>query len=412
MDLGSRERSSRARSAIALADQALSSGSNFLLLLLIASTSRPAEFGILAINYGVLAFALAVSRAAIGVPLNTDRPHLKPLEMKRREGGATALALLLGLAVAALAAAIAFMTGSVTTSAVVLIVAVPVVVLQDVWRLAAIADRRPELALLSDGTWLAVLLVLVSVRSLGLAEDSVSVIAWWLVGAVSALVLLSRAASSRSPVLLGLTSVARERRRWELAADAAVLALTPVVVSGGVAALASIEVTASFRGAALLFSPVNVLLAGVQTAALAESAGAAPDAAQRRLFSISALLAAVVAAYGAVLMLLPDAVGSLLLGDSWQLARPVLPFTLLEYVGLSFWTGAVVALRLRHRTRAALVLRVGFASAGLLLALGAAFVIGTGAAVGAGLALASLVTAVGASLIVRKPVTRGVAQVQ
>ena len=408
-------RSPRVRSAITLSDQALSSASNVLLLVLVAGTSPVDQFGIFAITYGVLAFALATSRAAIGVPVSTDRPGLAPAAARLVERRATAVALVLGAAVVLVAGPVLLAVDAVPVSSLLLALATPLVVVQDTWRITAIVDRRPERALLSDGVWLLVVLGLVVARLAGVAEDATGIVLWWMLGGVLALGALARADSSRLPTWAGLGAVVRERRRWELAADAAVLALTPVLVAAGVAALASIEVTAGVRGSGLLFSPVNVLLAGVQTAALAESAGMEPAAARRRLLRLSAALAVFVALYGTALLLLPDRAGSSLLGPSWSSAHPILPFTLLEYVGLSFWTGAVVVLRLRHRTRDALLLRIGFAAGGLLLGLGAALAIGTGPAVGAGLAVASLVTAATASVVVHRVHARplrGMAQVE
>jgi hypothetical protein len=58
-----------------------------------------------------------------------------------------------------------------------------------------------------------------------------------------------------------------------------------------------------------------------------------------------------------VLLLLPEAAGSALFGQSWDGIRAVLPWTLLEYVAIVVGAAAVLGHKVRRRSRAIVLQR-------------------------------------------------------
>lgn len=389
------EPSPRARAGIAFLDQGVSSASNFLLLVLVAGVSSSTDFARFALTYTAVVFVLSLVRSGLGVPLNLDRPGGSARQQRLAQAHATAAALVVGIAVLLLALPILLITGGLhQTSVLIVAIFVPVVVLQDTWRVATIAALRPLPALASDVLWLLVLLCALAARVVGVEINGAQVAIAWATGAIVATLALAAAESSRAPRLDGLWSAMRERRRGELAADAAIVSLNPLAVSSGVAALVSLNATAALRGAGVLLSPINVLMAGAQTALLAEAVGKPPAAMIRRCALVGAAIAAVVATLGVTLWVLPDRWGTIVLGRTWQYAAGILPCTILEYLALSAWTTALVGLRALHRTGSALGLRVGYALTTLLLAFGAASTAKSALAVAFALAASAWMSAV------------------
>jgi hypothetical protein len=66
-----------------------------------------------------------------------------------------------------------------------------------------------------------------------------------------------------------------------------------------------------------------------------------------------------------VLLLVPPSVGGLVLGDTWPLARRILPWTSLEYALLVVGTTAMIGLQARAVGR--LLVNVGIGAAGLAI---------------------------------------------
>ena len=116
-----------------------------------------------------------------------------------------------------------------------------------------------------------------------------------------------------------------------------------------------------------------------------------------------------VALWCVLLLAAPASLGTLVLGESWSVVRPILPWTSLEYCALALSAPAVIGLRGRAASGPYLKLRSTFA--GLVVAFGvsAAFFLRDVSAVSGGLAVAALVYAIYAwLLLLRTPSTRAV----
>jgi O-antigen/teichoic acid export membrane protein len=181
------------RSVLGVADQVVSSGSNYLTAFLASLVLAPVDFGAFVLAYAVVTVLLAGTRAVVGEPLLA---HLPTVEGSRRRGlGASALslALVLGLVSALVCAA----GGAWFTALLVFAVWMPAALVADAARYVLLARRDTGRALVVDTVW-----VVVQLAVLGgvLAWGSWS-IGWlaaaWGIGAVAAVVAFAVVAPER-----------------------------------------------------------------------------------------------------------------------------------------------------------------------------------------------------------------------
>jgi O-antigen/teichoic acid export membrane protein len=303
-----------------MADQVLSSGTQFLLIVLVARRADPTTFGAVSVALLVHGFLLGVVRAAIAEVVLL-RCQARPSESRREArvglfltmpaGGIAGIGLLcVGLAVG----------GEVGHYLQLVALAAPAVYAQDVLRYVAYGTGRIGLAIAVDGIWMAVQ-VLVSVVLIGAGQATPSLlILAWIAGAVagaSAGALLLRV--SPRPVALG--------RWWAQERARAGGFVTDFLVANGLmqgsfillSVLLPLDEFAGLRAAFLCLSPLANLLAGVRTLTLAQLAGLRerPARARWRAVQVALALAGVGAIYAIGLVLLPDRWGSELFGETW-----------------------------------------------------------------------------------------------
>jgi O-antigen/teichoic acid export membrane protein len=304
-----------------VADQVLSSGTQFLLIVLVARRADPTTFGAVSVALLIHGFLLGIVRAAIAEVVLL-RCQARPSESRREArvglfltmaaGGIAGIGLLcVGLAVG----------GEVGGYLELVALAAPAVYAQDVLRYVAYGTGRIGLALAVDGIWM-VLQVLVSLVLIGAGQATPSLlILAWIAGAVagaSAGALFLRV--SPRPVALG--------RWWAQERARAGGFVTDFLVANGLmqgsfillSVLLPLDEFAGLRAAFLCLSPLANLLAGVRTLTLAQLAGlrARPARARWRAIQVALALAWVGAIYAIGLVLLPDRWGSELFGETWD----------------------------------------------------------------------------------------------
>ena len=163
-----------------VADQAMSSISNFAVNIYIARTLGAAQYGAFALAYVTYGFALNASRGLGTDPLLV-RYSATPLPLWRRAvTGCTGTATLVGLTIGALVlAAGALLHGTTSAAFLALGLTLPGLLLQDSWRFAFFALGRGSQAFLNDTIWTVALLpALVLLRRTGHADVFWCVFAW------------------------------------------------------------------------------------------------------------------------------------------------------------------------------------------------------------------------------------------
>ena len=374
--------------AVVLVDQTLSSVSNLLVVVLVARVLSASDFGHFALGYAVLTLTLGLSRAYFG-----SRISLAPSQDAARR---LTSALVAGMVVVAPAVSLAVLAVSALATqgqapVIVLIVALatPVVCVQDALRFGAVAGGRPWAALLSDAAWIApMLLPLV----LGIDLQASSALILWASAAVVALLVALVAFGEPPRWGPGL----RELRRREnvgaaLALGAVVTTAATLLVLVVVSRVLGPAAAGSLRGASTAMGPVNVLLAFT-------ALGVTPFLVRRPrggdrgfCMSVAAVLVILVLLWGAVLLLLPDSIGTAAFGSSWPGIRSVLGWTVGEYVWVAVGAGAILGLKVRHRAGDLIRTRAATATATVVAGTAAATVARDLQSVAAALAVSAFV---------------------
>ena len=298
----------------------LSSGTQLLLIVLVARQADPTTFGAVSVALLAHGFLLGVMRAGVGeVVLLRCRAHPSAARHEARRG--LFLSLLSGAAVAlGFVGAAAAVGGEVGHYLLLMALAAPIVYAQDVLRYVAYGAGRVDQAVVIDAVWFVVQVAASAVvLAAGDATPTRLVLAWVLGAGAGSLILAVPRRLWPRPVAI--------RSWWTEERARAGGFVTDFLVSNGMwqgsflllGALMSLEELGALRVAIVSVSPLANLLAGVRTLSLAHLAGlrAQPPRAHRRAVQIGLGLAGAAAIYGACLVLLPEAWGSELFGETW-----------------------------------------------------------------------------------------------
>jgi hypothetical protein len=351
------------RPYLALGDQILSGLSNFLTVALVARSATPEEFGHFSLPYALLVVGLGLIRGLWGTRLSLTPTPAAALQRARGLLGATLLVTPV-LVAALLALSLALTGGDEAATALLIALALPVVVAQDLCRYVAVAVGRPGAAFGSDLVWVVVVAAGYAAR-----PAMATALLVWLAAAALALVVALLVLGLRPSISAGRTALRERHRTGEVAALGSVAVAAAGWIGLGLATLTfGAAAAGALRGASMVMAPVNTLFAFVGLALLPLVHRAPVDRQARLTAHLSAGLAGVVLAWGALLLLIPSALGELLLGASWPSARAVLPWTTVEYAALAVTLGGVLGLQSRQASAVLLRLTV---VAPLLVVLGA-----------------------------------------
>jgi O-antigen/teichoic acid export membrane protein len=360
------------------ADQAASSFTNLLVAIFVGRAVSPAEFGNFAA--AVLAYQIAngLLRGMVSEPVvvrwsGSARSSSEPT-IEASLGAAVVLAALVGVAVCGVGL---LGGGSFRTQMLLLAVLLPGLQLQDAVRFVALTWARPAVAAFSDLVWCGLMLA----GGLALAYDGVaSPFPYFAVWAVSGAIA--------GPVgLLALRVRPRVRRTGSYLSEHSTLVATygfesvaqrgaPRIATVGIGLLAGVTEFAGFRGAMLFGTQIALLTQTVRLVVIPESVRRESVRAQASLAMRAMwVLVAVTVVGSAILLVVPPVLGRQLLGDTWELAQPLLLWVLIRQVFSAWALGPEIGLRAFANARLSFWSRL--ANSILLIVLGVA-----GAAVG------------------------------
>ncbi|HET9969564.1 MAG TPA: hypothetical protein VFQ68_15115 [Streptosporangiaceae bacterium] len=318
-----------------VADQAMSSISNFAVNIYIARTLGAVQYGAFALAYVTYGFALNASRGLGTDPLlvrfsGTDLPT-----WKRAVARCTGTATVMGLVLGALALVVSmFLHGTTGMAFLALGLTLPGLLVQDSWRFAFFALGRGGQAFLNDTIWTIVLLpALVVLRQTGHANVFWFVFAWGAAAAVAAVIgpLQARVLPKASGGW-GWVSQHRDLGPRYLA-EGTLNSGQNQLRNYGIGFILGLGALGYVQAANTLMGPFMVIFFGMGLVLLPEAARILRRAPGRLpLFCACASggLALLGLAWGVVLLLaLPRGLGHLMLGSLWQPTYPlVLPSTI------------------------------------------------------------------------------------
>jgi O-antigen/teichoic acid export membrane protein len=341
----SKSSAGRRLSAITV-DQIIAGASNVLITVLAARVLGAASFGLFGIVFIIYVTVQGASRALVCEPLLV---HPDEAEKRPRDPIGAALALGLGLAVFTLAAgALSWIWDDRLGGAlVVMAVCVPLLVMEDLGRYLGFSRQEPRFALLLDTVWLVLVCVaLVPVIALD-AESLVWFVGVWAgSGAVAGLLVLWRFRHDRIRPGFGWMRETWDYS-WRYLLSYSATQGAALVSSVGLGVIAGARALGGLRGALLLTRPMMTFQAAAVAAGTAEVSrlGEGEDGALRRHVSRTTVMTSLVAIANLIGMLVvPDELGRLVLGATWEVAQPLLLPAGIQLVFLGLISGTRSAL--------------------------------------------------------------------
>ena len=339
--------------AWALGDQLLSSGTNFLVGIVIARTLGPAGLGSFALAFGGWLVMSSFLRAFITQPYMVAASGSVGTEWGDDTASAAGAQLVLGCAsgVSLLVAGLIVGPTEPTGSALVVVgVFAAPLALQDFWRFAAFSRRLPRKAVMNDGVW-----AIVQAAALGtlIATDrltAATAMSAWGIGALAgALVGIAqfRIRPITGPIM----------RRWvrRHAALGGWMALTSAIYSiGSYAVLIMLgslgrKAIGGWRSTMALFAPAQLLATSAESIMLPTAVPLVKDGKRHRLKVICILysvgLAGCFAVVGVGLLLLGPIVFRLVFGPEFSQFAQLVPPVLVQTVAAGLSSGASVGIR-------------------------------------------------------------------
>jgi O-antigen/teichoic acid export membrane protein len=372
-----------------IADQIVSSLTNFAVGIYIVHTLGAVQFGVFSLAYVTYGFALNASRGLSTDPLMVRFSGTDRATWRRATRDCTGTALVVGLVSGALVLAAArLLNGTAAPGFVALGLTLPGLMLQDSWRYSFFALGRGVHAFLNDTIWAVTLLpALVLLRDSGRADVFWFTLAWGATGTVAAAAgpfqarLLPRIAGTWRWVAthrdLGF------RYLLEGTANNAV----NQVRGYGVGVILGLAAVGYLQASITLMGPMTILFLGMSLVTIPEGARALRRSHRHlRIFCVlvSAGLTAAEVGWGLILLVLvPRGLGSGLLGPIWRETYPLVLPMIFFLMGQAVGSGAGTGLHALGAAKRSLRYVLTTAAIGSAFTLGGALVGGVlGAAVG------------------------------
>jgi len=393
----------RSRIAWSLVDQAISSGSNYLLLLALIRVSTLSELGGYGLAYTSYFLFQACARGLASEPLTvriSPSDHSWHSARQAACGASVSASVLMALG----SAGLALVTDEPLDRAwLALAVCLPGLILQDTVRMVLFAERRMRSAALNDLLFLIVQLVAYAALFVAGSSTGYWLFLCWGAGAYAA-GAMGLAQARLRPRLRSTWSWLRRHRDiipayvGDYAANRGTEQLSLVAIFATAGASAVGIVTA----ARTLFAPLTTIQTGLNGFALPEAARLHREGAERQVralvWNFAACMVVLFVTGGVVLSIIPPAWGRTVLSENWSAAVgvlwPMCAFSAINAAGFALWLGG----KARQRAQAVFVVRL---ISGVVMvvsaSLGARLANATGAVVG--MSAAALVLVAGMALL-------------
>lgn len=341
---------------IGLVDQGVSSATNLLAVLAVAASLNADGFGVFSVVYGGLTLALGLGRSYLGLPIALEGADAT--DARSYNGGVTLIALaglpiilLLGLLGWAVAAG-----HGLGWIGLIVAIATPLVVVQDLGRFQAMAQGKQWLALASDTLWLLGAATLWAFRGV---LPTVGVLWVWLAAIVAAALIVTlplrpRWAWHRALELLKPARGARESASIAVLLSAGGSMFVGLIVAGTFGPAGA----GALRGAGTLMGVMNTLIAFLDFGVLIRLARRHRSEDRKSLAVMLVVYLIALGLWTAILLWIPGSAGEVVLGDTWISTRAILPITALEYVSLVAIAVLGIYCKLRDQAKPILVGKV------------------------------------------------------
>lgn len=383
-------------------DQVLSSASNALLVFALAQVSSAGSFGAIATLIVLSTTYLGFNRGALGSPILLAS-NLRREEVAAEAGYAVTWALGTGCVTCASLWIIGWWVHEPGVG-LALAISMPAVLAQDVLRFCAIAQGRPHIAVLCDGAWVVFMALLYGFNLLGAGFPAALTIYLWGAAALASALVLGiclDAAPRLTRIWAWWLQYRRARLRFGFVqamsqAGATLVTFVATIMVGTVAA-------AGLRGAASAFGPIAMLISALPLVFVPHSrnSGTSLSFQWRLLVKTAVIASALTVAAAALLEIVPSAIGSAVLGETWPHSKPLVVYVALECAAMCWVASVYSLLQARGRSRAVLRVKLFQVITQLTLSLGAGAVFGSALSIAVALAVSGSLTAfVGVAVVI------------
>jgi O-antigen/teichoic acid export membrane protein len=365
-----------------LADQAVSSLTNFAVSIYVVHALGAAQFGAFSLAYVTYGFSLNASRGLATDPLMVRFSGINERTWRRAVGKCTGTATSVGLLIGAcVLVASMVMRGPARASFLALGLTLPVLLLQDSWRYSFFALGRGSQALLNDCIWAVTLFpALFLVRRSGHADVFWFVLAWGVTAGIAAAAGPWQARVA--PRLSGAWDWVSAQRdlgpRYLMEGMSSSVAL--LLRTYGIGFLLGLTALGAVQASYTLFGPMTIMFLGVSLVAIPEGARVLRRSPRHLPLFCAAVTAALVVAGVAwgiiVLIAVPRGLGAWLLGPIWHATYPLLIPQMAFVVGQGVSYGAGIGLHALGASRRSLRLAYWWAVIYVVFTLGGAALAG------------------------------------
>ena len=333
-----------------VADQAMSSLTNFGVSLFVARSLGIQEFGAFSLAFATYLIVLAASRGVATDALAVRYSGEDIVSWRQAVAGATGTAIAAGLIAGAGCAVVGLLLSGSTGAALLgLGLTLPGLLLQDSWRFAFFAGGKGTQAFVNDLVWALMLVP----TMLAMVVTGHSTVGWFMLawgGSASLAAAYGLMQARLIPRVTQAVHWLRENR--DLAprylGESLSLSGAGQVRLYGLAAIAGLAAAGSLRAAELLLGPINTIIMGIAMMAVPEAARMLRRS-TRRLQPFCMLLSCLGAGgaltWGMMMMLLPDSLGQQILHSAWYAASALLVPVTLAVAGFGLSIGAWAGVR-------------------------------------------------------------------
>lgn len=333
-----------------VADQGMSSLTNFLLSAFVARSLGAAQFGAFSLAYVTYGLGINASRGLAVEPLLIRFSDTTLGAWRRACAGSAGSALAVGLVGGCIGVAVGALIGGTTGEAFLALgVTLPGLLLQDSWRYAFFSVGKGYHAFINDTVWAAIQIpALVLLKETGHADVFWFTLAWGGAATVGAVLgaFQARVIPSLRSAWLWLVQHRDLGPRYlvENTGGNAVDSLRTYSVTH-ILGLTSIGL---IQAASVLMGPFKIIYYGISLMTIPEAArllNRRPRLLSLFCLTVSAGLSVAALAWGIVLLVaLPRGLGQLLLGSLWHGAYPLVVPTIFAVMAMCAGTGASIGL--------------------------------------------------------------------
>jgi O-antigen/teichoic acid export membrane protein len=318
-----------------VADQAVSSLTNFALGVMVARALDSHDFGAFAIVFTTYVTLMGVGRALSSEPLMVKYSHAEVGLLRGGISYATGASILLGLVTGVVAIVVSIIATGVLSEAFFLLgPMLPGLLLQDGWRYAFFASGRGRAAFANDCLWAVTMFsVLLMIDVTGNITLRWAMISWGggALLAAAAGIIQAKVVPRPEQAVAWL----HEHRGLALRYLGEFLAIdgSGQLFLYGVGGFVGLAGVGALRGATVLLGPLHILFFGVGLVAIPDGVRirrtGSLTSLKKMCLTISAGLATLATSWGLLLLAIPDSIGTALLGETWdRSSQLLLPYAL------------------------------------------------------------------------------------